>query len=544
MKLKENIKYIASPSKIIVTFLVLLFAIHFLQFIIHGIAMTFELRSIESRDKAEQKLRQQSAGEDKLYQLIRKSKFKFLPDGKIHLISGRKDRYNYRRNEIKPDAAIKIYDVKGDMIWEGLAKDKPYQYLAWAEYPRGSFDDRRMKEMQMIIPEMSRSLEIPVRTEDQTKEFWQYDSVRDIFTGYDINGRKIGCIDANGFSQNTSQLSPFGKSKNCIAWCPFDSYSPKLLWQSEKKIYQIDFEKRQVTTLFKTTDSAIDSVLERYWMLSKVSEKDKIGYRPLIQCKTDDGMYHLIMRDPEQQFSIKVPDDRRYSFTATDKGIFAYYQYSDPRIPKSYLGSPELVNKWIQQMEGKPINHWIEFVKVTDTGEFEQVNRMDWTKKIRVRSLSSREISFSQNVLEYLSSFSPAVYDSIWHIFGSEFWNRASRSEGLMDAVSEVVKVLRPAKNAICWTLSVVMMALVVLHGRARRTSWGRLVFWIVFAGVFNLTGLLTYLALNHTVVIKCSVCGQIRGLERVDCIHCRGELPLPIRKDTDLILSTQPDKI
>ena len=106
------------------------------------------------------------------------------------MISSGTDRWKYRWNEITPDAAIKVYDVKGDMIWEGRAKDKPYQHLDWAEHARGSFDDRRMKERQMIDPGMSRRLEIPVRTEDQTNELWRYDYVRDIFTGYDINGRR------------------------------------------------------------------------------------------------------------------------------------------------------------------------------------------------------------------------------------------------------------------------------------------------------------------------------------------------------------------
>jgi len=33
----------------------------------------------------------------------------------------------------------------------------------------------------------------------------------------------------------------------------------------------------------------------------------------------------------------------------------------------------------------------------------------------------------------------------------------------------------------------------------ARRTSWGKLILWLIIVGAFNLAGLLTYLGLNHT---------------------------------------------
>jgi hypothetical protein len=82
------------------------------------------------------------------------------------------------------------------------------------------------------------------------------------------------------------------------------------------------------------------------------------------------------------------------------------------------------------------------------------------------------------------------------------------------------------------------MMVFVFLHGWARRTFWPRFVFWLVFVGLFNLAGLLTYLALNHTVVIKCQVCGKRRGLAWVDCVRCQAELPAPKRGKLDLIFN------
>jgi DNA-directed RNA polymerase subunit RPC12/RpoP len=83
------------------------------------------------------------------------------------------------------------------------------------------------------------------------------------------------------------------------------------------------------------------------------------------------------------------------------------------------------------------------------------------------------------------------------------------------------------------------MMVIAFWHGWARRTSWGKLFVWLVVVGAFNLAGLLAYLALNHTAVIKCPVCGRRRGLERVDCVRCGAELPVPERRKLDLILDT-----
>ena len=81
-------------------------------------------------------------------------------------------------------------------------------------------------------------------------------------------------------------------------------------------------------------------------------------------------------------------------------------------------------------------------------------------------------------------------------------------------------------------------MVFVSWHGWPRRTSWARFVFWLVFTGLLNITGLLTYLALNHTAVIKCLVCGKRRGLTQVECVRCRGQLPVPERGKLDLIFS------
>jgi hypothetical protein len=89
------------------------------------------------------------------------------------------------------------------------------------------------------------------------------------------------------------------------------------------------------------------------------------------------------------------------------------------------------------------------------------------------------------------------------------------------------------------WILGLAMAAFAFWHGWPRQTSLGKLIFWLAFTLVFNLAGLLTYLALNHTPIIKCSSCGKSRCLGQVNCLRCGTELPAPKRRKLDLILNT-----
>ena len=54
------------------------------------------------------------------------------------------------------------------------------------------------------------------------------------------------------------------------------------------------------------------------------------------------------------------------------------------------------------------------------------------------------------------------------------------------------------------------------------------------------MAGLLTYLGLNHTPVIQCSMCGAKRGLEKLECPACKEEFAVPKRRDVDLLLVEQ----
>ena len=169
------------------------------------------------------------------------------------------------------------------------------------------------------------------------------------------------------------------------------------------------------------------------------------------------------------------------------------------------------------------------------------LNRYDWTVPAPsmpvVRARDPRPA-----VKRCVSQFSPPLYDVAARLLGRKFWLWAFDSRNRGDFFYSLVRMtmdIRPYGGVINRVLSALMMVFAFLHGWPRRTSWAKFIFWLIFVGIFNLAGLLTYLALNHTVVIKCPVCGKRRGLAQVDCVRCQAALPAPERGKLDLIFST-----
>ncbi|MCK4293239.1 MAG: hypothetical protein KAY65_08580, partial [Planctomycetes bacterium] len=141
-----------------------------------------------------------------------------------------------------------------------------------------------------------------------------------------------------------------------------------------------------------------------------------------------------------------------------------------------------------------------------------------------------------------VSQFSPPLYDLLWHIPGVRMWRsdyRGHQNEALREMLISIEQ-LRPGAGVWSFFLGALMVGFACFHGWPRRTSRAGLIFWLVFVWLFNLAGLLTYLALNHTTVIKCPVCGKRRGLDQARCVRCKGELPAPKRGAHDLIFEAQ----
>jgi len=532
MKIKNKFQYIAKPAKVFMTALIILIAVSILQGICIEIEQTYaRKKQFATEEKSEAELSQ----EDKRQDRIRRSAKEFLPDGTIHLIdrvehiSGRMDK-------------VQIYDVNDNLIWEGQSDKKPYEYLSWAEELRrygDVFSRQDMKRTQAITPGFSRYIEIPVSLDGKTSRVWRYAPGKQYFKGYGIKGRKIGYIGSNGFTEAKSEVKAFGEFRQFAAWCPVDSYNPMMLLQTQKSIYQINFEKQDVELIFKSNDTDIRLMSLHAWRsLSPDSEEyiDRQKYRPLIHILTNDHKHHLILRKTKQQFSFNL---RRPSFSATKQEIFVRNYGSDmPPVP-DISSSEKVIEKWAEEIRTKTWRMWIELYKVHNNGNLELVNRYDYTSS-PVSGSEPKERDPRPPVHRYVSQLSPGLYDFIT-CFSARFWSRSYlyQNRGALPYDLFVgIQGLRPYGGMINRFISAIMMVYVFWHGWPRRTAWAKFVFWLVFTGLFNIVGLLTYMALNQTAVIKCSICGKRRGLTQVDCVRCREQLPAPERGKHDLIFN------
>jgi len=534
MKLKIELKHIATPIKIFMIVLIILIVLLILQGII---IQTERLFTRKKQLPAPAEAKAELAEEEKRVDRIRRSAKEFLPDGTIHLV------HNLGHTPGRADIPAKeqIYDVNDKLLWEGPSDKRPFEYLSWAEQLRRKFTQQRMKEIQMITPGFSRFVEIPIGSDGKAEQIWRYYPWGQYFKGYKTSGEKIGYAGSTGFTDSKSQVKPLGKFRFFTAWCPQDSSNPVLLWQTQRRIYQIDFERRNVELIFESADSDISMDYLHAWRDFKPYAKEYVDpekYRPLLLCRTEDGKHHLILREPKQQLSFAVP---RSSVTATKQDIFVRRFGSDALPPKGIANSRELFDKWLQERRGKPRNLWTELYKVNNQGGLDLLNRYDWTLPTpSERLVRARDSSIA--VKRYISQLSPPFYDLIFRLLGVRFWSSDYYYQHRGDFFFGLIRTIldfRPQGGIINWILSALMMIVVFLHDWPRRTSWARFVFWLVFVGAFNIAGLLTYLALNHTVVIECPVCGKRRGLAQVDCVRCQAELPAPERGKLDLIFST-----
>jgi hypothetical protein len=527
MKLKNKFQYIATPAKVFMAVLIILSLLSILQGICKEIEGTY---SRTKRLTAEEKPEAELTEEEQRIDRIKSSTKEFLPDGTIHLIN-RLEHISDRKYQEQ------IYDSNDNLLWEGPSDKRTYEYLSWPKqlrrYSEGFYKEQ-MKDVRMITTDFSRNVRIPVRSDSKIEQIWHYYPGAQYFKGYNASGEQIGYAGATGFKDSESKVKPFGEFGLCTAWCPKDSGSPTLLWQTQRRIYQINFEKQEVETIFESTEADIEIEMTRLhaWRDLKPGEKEYIDpneYRPLIHCKTMDGKHQLILREPKEQLSFNL---RYPSVTATKQEIFVRNVGSDGFPP----GDIKLYDKWLEERRGKPRNYWTELYKVDNQGNLDLMNRYDW-----IRPSTSGFVTKARDprptVKRYVSQFSPPLYDFVVRLFGRKILTSVYATQNRSGLLRMILDI-RPYDGVINRILSALMMVYVFWHGWPRRTSWAKFVFWLVFTGLFNIAGLLTYLALNHTAVIKCPACGKRRGLAQVDCVRCKAQLPAPERGKLDLIFS------
>jgi hypothetical protein len=466
----------------------------------------------------------------------------------MHLLH-RKDTLHY--DDYTDDyTKEQITDVNGTFLWQGIHKDRPSKYLAWASFVE-NFGEWQMRNMSQLNPNLPGVLEVPVRVAGEVKEVWQYDFEAQVFAGYEVAGGLIGYLGADGFAASKAQ--PFGEFKGFTSWTDENPSSVVMLWQTKRRIYQIDFRSRKVETVFDSGESDIELIRWHQWRPTnpKDREESSIQYRPLICCQTADNKYHLIMLEPNEIITVEMPGQwlaDNVEFTATGNNVFLKYNETLFNPPKSLA----LHEQYIRDYDSRPQPQSIQLCKVASDGKLQLVNRFDWTRPVPDANLVKWRNADQWDIYwKWMSKASPPMFDLLWYLFSDALDKLRSEGTGIMREYAGIIIQFRPGRTGFreyeqyqgSWSpwnylLSAVMMGFAFWHGWARRTSWGRMLCWFAVVALFGIAGLLTYLALNHTPVIKCPICGKKRGLESLDCIRCGSNLPIPQRKPTDLILA------
>ncbi|MBN2271325.1 MAG: hypothetical protein JXN61_11965 [Sedimentisphaerales bacterium] len=545
MELRNNLKYVATSVKVFTTILIILTALLILQTIIVETARMLPRKPHQPATEAAK----EQTEEEKRLSRIQYSAKNFLPDGTIHLVY-QPGRTNYSQWE--KSAAQQIYDVNDNLLWEGAAQNSPYKYLSWSTGTYGDwFRAADMRWINVVSPDVCRTLDIPVKSNNETTEIWRYISGKQSFIGYKTGGGIIGYAGATGFANSRSQAGPFGEFGSFVAWCPKDSATPRLLWQTGRSIYEIDFENREVELVFESPEADIETLFVHNWGSFKPRDVEVAeGYRPLIHCRTEDGRDHLIMRNPNENLIVKTPEDwNRWKgqygrFAATERCVYLYRHWMDidslPTMPKN-LTSPQAHEDWMRDYESRPKKYRVDLYKVDTQGNIILLNRYGWTLPGQTVP-RPRWIYAWQKTRRCVSQFSPPLYDLLWYIPGIRMW-RSDYDRGRNEILWEILILIeqsRPGPSAWNLVISALMVGFASWHGWPRRTSLAAFIFWLILVGLFNLAGLLTYLALNHTPIIKCPVCGKRRGLSQPQCVRCRADLPAPKPGKLDLIFDTQ----
>jgi hypothetical protein len=486
----------AGVLSVLLTLLVFISLLHFLQML----AREIERSPLVGRASA-------------MPEETKQTHIRFLIDGSYHRIEEtvtRSARGPHRRHS-------RIYDDQGHLVWEGADRsEKAVPYIRWASEGHLHWNRRWLASKSAVGAEFSRVLEVLVPSEGDAYVAWRYQPTKRIFIGYDMRGDPVGYAGLNGFVAEGSECRPFESLIGFQAWVPERTDERTMLWATAQGLYQIQFTSRQMERLFTSPEVAIEYVSWHGWMPRSVKDRDYVDpndYRPLILCKTADDTLHLILREPDERIRCVSPADnpdtkrRHVQVAATREAVYLVLHEALPAEPNA---------PW--PTDWKRILH-----RVGPQGELREVARATsrlssgWVRIVDGRSQFER----------YLAAVSPPVYR----------WIRPDWIPwpGLLETdFGRWFLTLIPG-GVEAWFLSLAAMVLTGGHVWPREGSWLRRLSWLVLVGLFGVTGLLTYLALNQRAVIRCDACGKRRGLQRSDCVRCGSALRRPRPQHTIL---------
>jgi hypothetical protein len=454
-------------------------------------------------------------------ELIENSDILFLPDGTVNL--------SYRNSRLSQEQQCMIYDLNDNLLWQGKELELPDKYLKWSnssQYYRNY--NYLIYQISAVYTDPRRSIIVPVLNNREILNLWRYNYIKEYFENFDKSGNIIGYCGSNGFINEKSQIKPLKIAQTFNAWVPTPGGGPIIMWADKSDIYQIDFRKQTFKNLLHLPDDEISDILLHNWMdLSSNDEYYQVskGYRPSLNCRTKNNSVYVVLRDPNESFKIKVPEVANINIsnvTATYDKIYMRATTSSLYPPKGVTINSDAYMKWSQERMKKPIEFVQELYEVDSEKNIKLINKFESVRPPLDMTIS-REALLEQKITKALAIISPAFYD----ILGRLFFRILIRYN--QDYLATLIDIFRfvPNNNVYSYLLSLILAGIVFIHAWPRRKSRAGLIGWVIFAALFNIVGLLVYLAFNFTPTIKCHKCNKKRGLNTPQCPHCNAELSI-----------------
>ena len=525
MHTHKYLAHTATPLKTFCVLLVLMFLLGIGQLIIIQIHWEFSRAHGTPAQPAVEQNEQEKQQWD-----IHNSQKAFTPDGTVYLVNDNMtDPSGFNKKKII------VKDQHSKILFEGKEEDNPYLFIQW--YPKKTdryrhylnIDQRHLNELNLIGGNFSRHYVVPmVDIHNRRIGHWFFDTNKRIFKYYTVSGQQLGYLGTNGYTENQSNAIGFMDCQKMINWVRPNSFDPIMIYQDQHSVYQIDFQNKQVNTLVKTEKDPI-----RHMVLTNWQETEVYDYRPALTILTNSNKLYLHLKRPEQTIETQLPSDfytRMARFAADNNTIFARLE-DYPEAPKT--NDWNVFVTWYRENRNKAKEHRVRLFEVDRMESFTEKSSFVWIEPARHPNIVHRTLPDTASRLANSLS-SPVPMWLTRHLLKTgnyrqgPVWSRETM---------QFVRGYSTFKTPINLCVMTVCAIITFLHGWPRRTHIARLTFWIVFVFLFNLPGLLTYLALNHTPIVHCENCNKKRGLMQDVCCRCGTTLPLPKRKETDLVM-------
>jgi hypothetical protein len=558
MKLSAITKPISTVITVFVTLVLLLFGVVMLQVMATELITTY----FPEEPVEEKPFVPDLTEEEELTYRKQEMEVSYLPDGTVHLIDDSCDEdteiEDYDFNMPMGPDKIRVFNIDMEEIWTGMEDETPYRYIDYSEYLRQDRDSSQRwleRDEQVVVLEFGEAFIVPVvGAEGKVLSRWVYSLKDKCFTGYDGEGKVIGYFGLEGFSESKSEVVEFDNFGFITSTVRFGRVRTAVMtWRSPKKIYEIDLGKRTIENLIESKDEDIKFVIDSRGIKRNAdfnsrskSKKELESYRPAIGVVMESGMCSMLLLEPEERVSFQIPKEwvnkRRtgVSIAVYEDEIYLQHSGSDRPSWDPETKTMDGFDEYIAMINKMSFHKWEEIYKVSASGQLESLCRFEWDTLPRIKTNGPQNYNYyySEMILESLSLASPVVYMWLGGV-AEKLYLGTGRRYGNWQVFYEILvgtQYVRPIYFGMTVLVSVLLCGVVLWHGMFRRRGWSGLVFWMAFVVVFNVAGLLTYLALNHVPVIRCHKCRNKKHLKAMNCPSCGAGLPEPESRATDLI--------